>query len=79
MSIVKSSTNPIGHGTENVTVNFLSAEKRIYGQLALRDDRSTSEFIRRMALMGLRTFNPQAAQMVDEARQKHYDQMILKL
>jgi hypothetical protein len=79
MSTVKPSTNPIGKGTQNVTVNLLDEEKRILGRLALADDRSLSEFMRRLMLTGLRTLNPEMAARMDEVRRKHYDQMLLEL
>ncbi len=69
--------NPVGKGTVNVTVNLLAQERLILGRLALSDDRSLGEFIRRMVVTGLRTVNPQSASDMEEARRKHYEQILL--
>jgi hypothetical protein len=72
-------TNPIGKGTVNVPVNMLEQERRILGQLAMADDRSLGEFIRRLVVTGLRTTNPGAAVEMELARKRHYRQLLLKL
>jgi len=71
--------NPVGKGTSNVSVNLLDAEKLILGRLALADDRSLGDFIRRLVITGLRTTNPTAASDMETARRKHYEQQFLNL
>ena len=46
--------NPLGKGTVNVSVNLLKQERLILGRLALADDRSLGEYVRRLILTGLR-------------------------
>ena len=66
-------TNAIGSGTANVPVNFLEDEKTILGRLAMDDDRSLGDFIRRQVITGLRVTNPQAARELENVRFAHYE------
>lgn len=72
-------TNPVGKGTRNVAVNLLDEEHRILGRLAMKDDRSLGDFIRRQLMMGLRMSNPDAALEMEMARKKRAEQMFLKI
>jgi len=72
-------TNAIGSGTVNVSVNLLKSEKNILGKLALADDRSLSDFMRRMVVVGLRSYSPASASGMEEARRLHNEQMLLKI
>jgi hypothetical protein len=71
--------NPVGKGTVNISVNLLETERKILGRLALADDRSLGDFIRRLVITGLRTTNPVAAADMETARRKHYEQMLFTL
>lgn len=64
-------TNPLGKGTSNLGINLVDAEKQIWAKLAFVDDRSASEFIRRMALIGLRSQNNDAANQIEAIRRMH--------
>jgi hypothetical protein len=72
-------TNAVGKGTANVGVNLLLKEKSILGRLALAEDRSLSDFIRRQTIAGLRVMYPAEAQAMEDARKKHNEQMLLSL
>ena len=72
-------SHPLGKGTVNVGINLLDQERKILGRLALADDRSLGDFMRRLLVTGLRSTNPNAAREMEEARQRHYDQMLLNL
>jgi len=72
-------TNRLGKGTANVAVNLLDEEKMILGRLAVADDRSLGEFIRRMVIVGLRTSNPSAATELETIRRKRNEQLLLSL
>jgi len=71
--------HPIGKGTANVAVNLLDAEKSILGRLALAEDRSLGDFIRRTVVIGLRATYPAAASEMEAARRNHNEQMIFAL
>ena len=72
-------TNPQGKGTVNVAVNLLNQEREILAKLAILDDRSLGDFIRRLAVAGLRTCNPDAAGSMESARRAHREQMLLRI
>jgi hypothetical protein len=64
-------TNPLGKGTGNVGVNLVDSEKDIWARLAFVDDRSLGEFLRRMALIGLRSHNNDAANQIETIRRQY--------
>lgn len=72
-------TNRQGKGTANVAVNLLDEERALLARIACQEDRSLGDLIRRMAVVGLRTKYPETAQMLDEARKRRREQMVLKL
>lgn len=72
-------SNPVGRGTVTVGVNFLKPERTILGRLALAEDRSLGDFIRRQVISGLRSTYPSAALEMEAARKKHNEQMLLSL
>jgi hypothetical protein len=72
-------TNPVGRGTVTVGVNFLKSERAILGRLALAEDRSLGDFVRRQVISGLRSTYPAAAAEMESARKKHNEQMLLIL
>jgi hypothetical protein len=69
--------NPIGDGTVNVSVNMLLEERSVLGRLALAEDRSLGDHIRRMVTIGLRVTNPAAAIEFEAARSRHNSQPLL--
>lgn len=69
-------TNPVGKGTVNVAVNLLDAERDILGQLSMADDRSLSDYLRRLAIVGLRSTNPSAARQMEDARSRHQESKV---
>ncbi|MGA2751624.1 MAG: hypothetical protein ABSG59_22895 [Verrucomicrobiota bacterium] len=71
--------NPLGKGTVNVSVNLLKQERLILGRLALADDRSLGEYVRRLILTGLRFSNPSAAAEMERARAVHAEQILLNV
>jgi len=70
-------TNKPGKGTANVAVNLLAEERDILCRLAVADDRSLGDEIRRLAVAGLRVSNPHAAQAMEDARRNHREQSLL--
>lgn len=64
-------THHIGSGTANFSVNLLEAEQRAFGRLAVAEDRSMGEIIRRYAVLGLQAVYPQVASELVTARQEH--------
>lgn len=72
-------TNKPGRGTVNVAVNLLSEERAIWAKLAIADERSLGDFIRRVAIAGLRITNPAAAEQIEAVRKLHREQMLMKL
>ncbi len=72
-------TNPQGKGTVNVAVNLLDVEREVFARLAVADDRSLGDEIRRLATAGLKAMNPEAAQRIETARQQHREQLLFKL
>lgn len=72
-------TNKLGKGTVNVTVNLLEEEHAVLTKIAVADERSLGDVVRRLAMAGLRVTNPDAAYQMERARRAHREQMILKL
>ncbi len=72
-------TNRQGKDTVNITVNLLDEERSLLARLAVKEDRSLGDFIRRMAVVGMREKYPDTAEMLDEARKKRREQMMLRL
>lgn len=72
-------THHIGRDTVNVSVNLLEQERLTLARIAVADDRSLGDTIRRLAVNGLRSANPDAAQKIEEMRRHHREQMILHL
>ena len=72
-------TNRTGRGTTNVTLNLLEEEREILCRLAIADDRSLGDEIRRLAVAGLRACNPDAARNMEDARRNHREQILMKL
>lgn len=72
-------TNRQGKGTDNVSVNLLDVEREVFARLAIADDRSLGDEIRRLATAGLRTMNPDAAMKIEDARRQHRQQTLFKL
>lgn len=68
-----------GSDTNNVCIALLRSEQLILGKLAMAEDRSLSDFIRRTLIVGLRTANPKAANEMEEVRQVYKEQMLLNL
>jgi hypothetical protein len=69
-------TNPQGKGTTNVAVNLLDEERAILVRLAVVDDRSLGDVIRRLAVAGLKANNPDAADQLEQLRRKHRQQTL---
>ena len=72
-------TNKTGKGTANVAVNLLDEERDILCRLAIADDRSLGDEIRRLAVAGLWVSHPELAQAMQEARRNHREQTLLHL
>jgi hypothetical protein len=64
-------TNAIGVGTVNTTVNMDREESRIWGRLALDEDKSKGQKLRELALEGLRARRADLAHQVDNIRKHH--------
>lgn len=64
-------THALGANTGNLSINLPREERQIWGHVAFDEDaRSTGDFIRRMALVGLRSVRPEAAAQISEIRSK---------
>lgn len=68
-------THSQGKGTINVAVNLLAEERSVLGKLACADERSLSDFIRRLCVTGLRVSNPEAAVKMETIRREHQQQL----
>lgn len=55
-------------GMCNFPVNMTEAERSFWGRLGFSHDRSAGAEIRRLALIGLRTEDPEAAAKIEEIR-----------
>lgn len=69
-------THKPGHDTHNVSVNLLDQEKLIFARIAIAEDRSLGDVLRRFAVAGLRAGNPEAAEQIDELRRLHRQEML---
>lgn len=72
-------TNKQGKGTVNIAVNLLETEREILARIAVADDRSLGDTIRRLAVAGLKTMNPDAAFQIECGRRAHREQILFKL
>jgi hypothetical protein len=72
------STNAIGTGTCNISINLPVDERSILGRLAFRMGfRSVGELNRHLIEAGLEKVDPQAAQEVKEIRRRYYGAAML--
>jgi hypothetical protein len=72
------STNAIGTGTVNLSLNIPTDEREAWGQAAFRSGaKSVGEFMRRMALRGLEAEHPQTADQVRQIRRQYYGTICL--
>jgi len=58
----------LGPGTVNVPLNLLIEERQMFGELAISEDRSLGDIIRRLAIDGLRAHDAVAAGKIEELR-----------
>ena len=69
-------THQLGRGTVNTPLVLLKEERTIFGRLAVAEDRSLGDVIRRLAVEGLRIHHPTEADTLIEARQHHREEQI---
>lgn len=69
-------THKTGSETHNVSVNLLDQEKLIFARIAIAEDRSLGDVIRRFAVAGLRSGNPEAAEQIEQLRREHRQDML---
>ena len=64
---------------ENTSVHLLDGERQILARIAVTDDRSLGDTIRRLAVTGLRVHNPEAAERMEKLRREHREQILFHL
>jgi hypothetical protein len=69
-------TNHLGPGTVNVPLNLLVEERSLFGHIAVSEDRSLGDTIRRLAVDGLRQRNHLEAERVEALRRAHRAELI---
>jgi hypothetical protein len=69
-------TNHLGPGTVNVPINLLAEERHMFGHLAVNEDRSLSDMIRRLAVDGLRQRSAEQAERIEALRRGHRAELI---
>lgn len=67
-------TNPPGRGTVNAAVNLLIEERKMLISIAIAEDRSLSDTIRRFTVEGVRARHPEIATQIDAARRARRNQ-----
>lgn len=69
-------THHIGEGTVNVSLNLLDEERQVFGRLAVVEDRSLGDLVRRLAVEGLRASHPEQHAKLIEARRSHRQELL---
>jgi hypothetical protein len=69
-------THHIGKDTQNISLNLLEEERLVFGRLAVAEDRSLGEIVRRLAVEGLRTMHPAECEQLLNARRSHRQELL---
>jgi hypothetical protein len=65
-----------GPGTQNLQVNLLDEERLVFARIAVAEDRSLGDILRRLAVEGLRTMHPAECEQLLTARRSHRQELL---